>query len=128
MPVSSEEEGKDTKVANKAVLLEPEDEIENISMSEARKSQARPSDVCVTISVIPIRHLNARNDYLEKSIADKIIAKKVKVRDILIHRSAQGAFTRCDVAIEPLSGKDLEQIDFEFENCYAVPFYGLRIM
>jgi hypothetical protein len=72
--------------------------------------------------------LNASNNYLSKSIGDKIKSKKVKVRDILIQRSAKGTFTRCDVVIEPLNGKDLEEIDFEFENCHVVPFYGLRIM
>ena len=78
--------------------------------------------------MIPIRNLNASNEYLGKSIAEKVEAKNVKVRDVLIQRSTQGTFTRCDVMIEPMSGEILETIDFEFENCHVVPFYGLRIM
>ena len=115
--------------ASSAIIREPEDEIEKVSLTnEIKKVQARPKDICGTISVIPIRHLNASDDYLIKSIGDKIVSKKVKVRDIMIQRSAQGTFTRCDVVIEPFSGKDLEEIEFEFENCHVVPFYGLRIM
>jgi hypothetical protein len=112
-----------------AIIREPEDEIEKISLTnETKKVQAKPNDICGTISVIPIRHLNASDDYLIKSIGGKIESKKVKVRDIVIQRSTQGTFTRCDVVIEPFNGKDLEEIDFEFENCHVVPFYGLRIM
>ena len=114
---------------NRAVIVEPNDEIENISIrSEPKSAQARPNDICGTISVIPIRHLNATNEHLSKSIAAKIEAKKVKVCDIFIQRSAQGVFTRCDVQIEAVNGNLLENIDFEFENCQVVPFYGLRIM
>ena len=111
----------------KVIITEPEDEIENISISESKKVQARPNEICATLSVIPIRHLNANDDHLGKSIAAKVEAKKVKVRDVFINRSPQGAFIRCDILIEPLNGKLLEEIDFEFENCHVVPFYGFRI-
>ena len=124
-----EKEEVNTNGASQAIIREPEDEIEKISLAnETKKVQARPKDICGTLSVIPIRHLNASNEYLIKSIAGKIESKKVKVKDILIQRSAQGTFTRCDVVIEPYSGKYLEEIDFEFENCHVVPFYGLQVI
>ena len=115
------------EVSAKVLITEPEDEIENILISESKKVQARPNEICATLSVIPIRHLNANDDHLGKSIAAKVEAKKVTVRDVFINRSPQGAFIRCDILIEPLNGKLLEEIDFEFENCHVVPFYGFRI-
>ena len=120
-------ENKEASANGGASVIITEDEIENISISESKKVQARPNEICATLSVIPIRHLNANDDHLGKSIAAKVEAKKVKVRDVFINRSPQGAFIRCDILIEPLNGKLLEEIDFEFENCHVVPFYGFRI-
>ena len=62
---------------------------------------------------------------LRKGIREKIEAKKIKVEDIYIQRTSQGTFIRCDVMIEPLRGEILKTIDFEFENCVVVPFYGI---
>ena len=127
--LEKEEATSNTTAACQAIIREPEDEIENISLgNESKKVKVMPNDICGTLSVIPIRHLNASNEYLIKSIAGKIETKKVKVCDVMVQRSAQGAFTRCNVVIEPCSGKDLEKIDFEFENCHVVPFYGPQVM
>ena len=106
----------------KVVLVEPEDEIENDSIIDETKK--RDGEFCATISVIPVRHLNAKDVDLQRAIKDKIEAKSVKVENVFIQRSKQGTFTRCDVVIEPMEGKVLEDIDFEFENCRAFPFYG----
>ena len=113
--IKSAEEAKDQKNVQKAVLVEPSDEIVNEEIS---------NEICATISVIPIRNINATNEYLEKAIIAKLEAKNVKVKDTSIQKSIQGTFIKCDVLIEPLSGKILEETNFEFENCRVVPFYG----
>ena len=71
-----------------------------------------------------MRHLNSEDENLKKAIRSKIEAKEVKVKNLIIQRSTQGTFTRCDVVIEPMKGNILEETNFEFENCKVVPFYG----
>ena len=118
----SAEEAKVQDNCSKAVLFEPLDEIENEIGTETRKPM--PNEMCATISVIPIRNINAENDYLQKAIVDKLEAKNVIIKESFIQRSHQGTFVRCDVLIEPLVGKTLEETNFEFENCRVLPFYG----
>ena len=105
-----------------AVFVDPTDEIENISL----RNEHQVSELCGIISVIPIRHVSPSNVAIETSIREKLEAKKVKVLEILIHRSSQGAFIRSDVQIEPFEGNALEATEFEFLNCKVLPFYGPR--
>ena len=78
--------------------------------------------------MIPIRNVNPSDEAIKDSIKKKMEAKNVNVYDVLIQRSNQGTFIRSEVTIEPIDGKVLEKIDFEFLNCWVVPFYGVRIM
>ena len=107
------------------ILVEPEDAVLNDIENRNKKAEPRPGEVCGILSVIPFRNLNSNDDYLRKGIREKIEAKKIKVEDIYIQRTSQGTFIRCDVMIEPLRGEILKTIDFEFENCVVVPFYGI---
>ena len=80
--------------------------------------------MCSTVSIFPIRNINANSDYLQKAIIAKLEEKNVKVKDSYIQRTPQGTFIKCDVLIEPHNGKTLEDTNFEFENCRVLPFYG----
>ena len=108
------------------VIVEPEDEILNDIENQKKKVEPRPGEICGILSVIPVRNINANDDYLRKGIIEKVEAKKVKIEEIFIQRTSQGTFIRCDVMIEPLRGEILKTIDFEFENCSVVPFYGIQ--
>ena len=112
----AEEAGK-----GNAVLVEPIDEI-NI---EEISSEILPrKDYCAILSIIPMRHLNSKDEDLKRAIRNKIEAKDVKVKNLIIQRSVQGTFTRCDAIIEPTKGTVIEEISFEFGNCRVEPFYG----
>ena len=104
-------------------FVEPRDEIENEII---RSENQQTGELCSTISVIPIRHVNPTDDDIRQSIRKKLQAKKVKVLDIFIQRSNQGTFMWSDVNIEALDGGALEKIDFEFAKCRVLPFYGQR--
>ena len=118
-PTNAEEAS--AKVA--AAFVEPRDEIENEIIHTEEK---QVSEICSTISVFPIRHVNPSDDIIKESIRKKLEAKEVKVIDIYIHRSNKGTFMWSDVFIEAFDGKNLEAIDFEFSNCRVLPFYGQR--
>ena len=124
-PVATTEEVLAT-AATKAVFVQPQDEIENISTG---KSDPKESvEFCSNISVIPIRHVNPGDDAIKNTITMKMEEQKVKVHDIIIYRSNLGTFERSDVKIEPIAGKLLDNIDFGFSNCRVLPFFGLRVL
>ena len=111
--------------AVQAVLLEPLDEIENAIISEETKGKEFVAkDKTNVLSVIPLKNFNLSDDILQKAVKDKLEARNFKVKEIEIHRSIRGTFTRGDVLIEPVPGELIKKIDFGFENCLVVPFYG----
>ena len=100
-------------------LVDPVDEIENDTISSETEEE-----LCQAISIIPVKKLDLSDEEIEKILRQKLLAKKLKVLDCGVHRSSNGIFIRCDVAIEPVKKKFFEAINFEFGHCQAVPIYG----
>ena len=100
----SAEEAKVEGNGSQAVLIEPCDEIEKEKISIETK-KPKSSEMCSTVSIFPIRNINANSDYLQKAIIAKLEEKNVKVKDSYIQRTPQGTFIKCDVLIEPHNGR-----------------------
>ena len=113
--------------ALQAFIIEPLDEIENVVKATENKTKVcEAKDLANVLSIIPVKNLKFSDEFLQKAIRDKIEVQNLKVQEIFIQRSAQGTFTRSDVVIEPAPGEIIQKIDFAFENCQVVPFFGFR--
>ena len=59
-------------------------------------------------------------------ITEKLAGKGLKTLQVYIQRSMNGVFIRCDVRIQPILGKFIEETDFQFQNCKVIPIYGCQ--
>ena len=110
-----------------AVLHEPSDVIENESIfNETNEKESEENNLASILSVIPLKHFNLDDDVIYRAIKNKIEAKQFRVKQIDIHRSIRGTFTRSDVLIEPAPVEAIKKIDFQFENCQVIPCFGFR--
>ena len=100
---------------------EPKDEIIDENISDEKSEQ-----IASSVSIIPVRRVNAEDATIEKVVRQKLLVKGVKVLELFIQRSANGIFSRCDACVEPVKGKKIDETDFEFENCRVIPLFGGR--
>ena len=98
---------------------EPKDEIVNEKISDEKSDQ-----ISHTVSIIPVRRVNANDETIEKVVKQKLAAKDVNVLELYIERSENGTFSRCDARVEPVKGKQIDETNFEFENCRVIPMFG----
>ena len=98
---------------------EPKDEIVNEKISDEKSDQ-----ISHTVSIIPVRRVNANDETIEKVVKQKLAAKDVNVLELYIERSENGTFARCDARVEPVKGKQIDETNFEFENCRVIPMFG----
>ena len=104
-----------------AQASEPKDEIIDENISDEKSEQ-----IASSVSIIPVRRVNAEDATIEKVVRQKLLVKGVKVLELFIQRSANGIFSRCDACVEPVKGKKIDETDFEFENCRVIPLFGGR--
>ena len=98
---------------------EPKDEIVNEKLSDEKSEQ-----IAHSVSIIPVRRVNAEDATIEKVVRQKLVAKGVNVLELYIQRSVNGIFNRCDARVEPVKGKQIDETNFEFENCRVIPLFG----
>ena len=101
--------------------IEPEDEIARDTMSDIRLEELASS-----VSIIPVRSVTGSDEALGKVISEKLVGKGLKIWQVYVQRSMNGVFTRCDVQIQPMKGKVIEETDFQFQNCKVIPIYGCQ--
>ena len=99
--------------------IEPEDEITRETMSGIWLEELASS-----VSVIPVRSVTGSDDAIGNVIIEKLAGKGLKTLQVYVQRSTNGVFVRCDVRIQPIPGKFIEETDFEFQNCRIIPIYG----
>ena len=99
----------------------PKDEIIDEKILDEKSEQ-----IASSVSIIPVRRVNAEDATIEKVVRQKLLVKGVKVLELFIQRSANGIFSRCDACVEPVKGKKIDETDFEFENCRVIPLFGGR--
>ena len=101
--------------------IEPEDEIVRDTMSDVR-----PEELASSVSIIPVRSVTGSDDAIGKVITEKLAGKGLKTLQVYVQRSMNGVFIRCDVRIQPILGKFIEETDFQFQNCKVIPIYGCQ--
>ena len=79
-----------------ATAFEPADEISREAMTDEKLEK-----LCESVSVIPVRRVNADDDTIEKVIKDKFFQKGVTILEFGIHRSVDETFIRFDARIGP---------------------------
>ena len=109
-------EARDLEVAR---AFEPADEIVNEFTTDEKLEK-----ICESVSVIPIRKVNADDDTIEKLVKEKFAVKDITIFEFCIHRSVTGTFIRFDARIGPTKGKFLEKTDFGFSNCRVISLIG----
>lgn len=105
-----------------AEAVEPKDEIENENISGEK-----PEEFSHSVSVIPVRKVNASDDTIGKVVKEKLALNGINVLEVYIQRSLTGIFSRCDARIEPVKGKVIDATNFEFENCRVIPIFGSSV-
>ena len=79
---------------------------------------------CEKVIVIAKQKINNHNLGIEYNVRTKIEAKNIIVKKVIVERKGHhihGEFIRCEVLIETVEAKIIEEEDFEIENCWVLP-------
>ena len=89
-----------------------------------KMADEKSEQLAYSVSVIPVRRINASDSTIEKVGKEKLAVNCVKVLKLYTERSMNGIFSRCDAHMEPVQKKQIDAKNFEFENCRVIPMFG----